>query len=218
MFERKKFKNAALIQLKGRMKTPVFATLISLAVAILFMDIFYPDHHAERTPVILLLQAFSLGTILIAYTKIFIALHNSAEKIPFAKFIDGFSSFASGTLGLLWFELWTTLWSFLFVIPGIVKSFSYSQMFFVIAENPKIKVTRAMNISKKLTQNHKAELFALSLSFLGWNILSIFTLGILQFWIIPYETMTFTNAYFYLKEEAFKTGVLTPADFLRGES
>ena len=86
-------------------------------------------------------------------------------------------------------------------------------MFYILSENPDVGIIKAMNISKVLTKGHKADLFVLTLTFIGWNFLSILTCGILFIWVIPYMTMTFTDAYYYLKQEALRTGKLTPADF-----
>lgn len=51
------------------------------------------------------------------------------------------------------------------------------------------------------------------LSFAGWEILNALTFGILSLWLKPYESMTFTNAYFNLKTEAISRNELSVADF-----
>ena len=129
-------------------------------------------------------------------------------------FLEGLEShWLNALLGSLWNFLWVFLWSLLFVIPGIVKSYSYSMMFSVIAENPKISAVKAMDISKVLTDGHKADLFVMDLSFLGWLILSCLSCGIGFIWLVPYMTMTETHAYYDLKRMAFSQNKLTPADF-----
>lgn len=217
MFERKEYKEAALRGLKGRMTVPAVVTLISslILIAVNSGDI-ASIQSGERSSTLLSIAAvFIHGSLLIACTRLLIQLHYSAEKVSFSDFISGFSYFLQGVLGLLWYMLWVTLWSFLFFIPGVVKAFSYSQMFFILAENPKISIFKAMNLSKILTRGHKCDLLVMALSFLGWDLLSVLTLGILQLWIMPYKGMAYTNAYFALKQEAFRTGILTPADFSR---
>ena len=86
-------------------------------------------------------------------------------------------------------------------------------MFYVLAENPKIGPMKAMDISKILTQGHKADLFMMDLSFFGWIFLTMLTSGIGFIWLHPYMTMTETYAYYDLKRMAFAQGKLTPADF-----
>ncbi len=156
---------------------------------------------------------FILGSVIIAFTSLFIKMFHTTEKLPFKEFISGFSQFLNGFLGILWYTLWTSLWTLVFVIPGIVKSFSYSQMFFIMAENPKISCTKAMRISKILTKGNKGDLFVMVLSFLLWDILNAITFGILGLWLIPYKTMSYTNAYYAMKAQALKLGSLTPEDF-----
>lgn len=136
------------------------------------------------------------------------------EKVTFSTFLEGIEThWVNALLGSLWNLLWVFLWSLLFIIPGIVKSYSYSMMFFVLAENPKINAMRAMDISKVLTNGHKADLFAMDLSFLGWALLSCLSFGIGFIWLVPYMKTTETFAYYDLKRMAFSQNKLTPADF-----
>ena len=95
--------------------------------------------------------------------------------------------------------LFTSLWSLLFVIPGIIKGLSYSQAMYILAENKGKPALECIAESKEMTNGHKGELFVLSLSFIGWMILGSITLGIAYIWITPYMQDTFTNAYNSLK-------------------
>ena len=213
MFERISYKKQACEQLKGKMKTPIIAIAITAAITAIAAGI--PQENLDGTTglILFLLISFINSVFFFAFLRIFIQIYNTKAKAEFSDFVNSFSYFVKAFLGFLWFYLWVGLWSLLFLIPGIVKAFSYTQMFFVLAENPKISVSKAMNISKVLTRNHKGDLFLMSLSFLGWEFLSLLTLFILQIWVKPYEAMSFTNAYYALKEEAFRTGSLTPAGF-----
>lgn len=82
-------------------------------------------------------------------------------------------------------SLFTFLWSLLFIIPGIVKSYAYSMGFYLIHRDPKLQPSDAIKESMKLTQGHKMQMFALDLSYLGWYFIGIFTLGILWLWVYP---------------------------------
>lgn len=95
--------------------------------------------------------------------------------------------------------LFTFLWSLLFVIPGIVKSFSYSMSMFILAENKGKAALECIDESKKMTEGHKMELFVLGLSFLGWALLCVITLGIASIWVVPYMETTYANVYNSLK-------------------
>ncbi|MFD0704280.1 DUF975 family protein [Alloscardovia venturai] len=98
---------------------------------------------------------------------------------------------------LVW--IFTFLWSLLLAIPGIVKSYSYSMSYYLTEDwgnqGYKLKSTEAINESRRLMKGHKWELFVLDLSFLGWIILTPFTLGFLLLWLVPY--MSATRAAFY---------------------
>ena len=139
---------------------------------------------------------------------------DSQGDVSFSTFLNGIElHWLNALLGSLWHFLWVFLWSLLFIIPGIVKLYSYSMMFFALAENPKIGATKAMDISKILTSGHKADLFLMDVSFLGWAVLSCLSFGIGFIWLVPYVKMTKTYAYYDLKRMAFAQSKLSPADF-----
>ena len=71
-------------------------------------------------------------------------------------------------------------WTLLFVIPGIVKMFSYLLVPYILAENPNLDSKRAIELSRKMMDGHKMEAFVLQLSFLGWAFLGSLTGGILH--------------------------------------
>lgn len=101
-------------------------------------------------------------------------------------------------------EIFATLWSLLFIIPGIIKSMAYSQAIFiykdeVTAGNDNPGFLDCITKSREMMNGHKAELFMLKLSFIGWFILSMFTAGIGLIWLIPYYYGTMVNYYERLK-------------------
>lgn len=216
MFDRKKYKNDALSQLKGKWKMPCLVSLIGFVI-IVCMNVV-----SEISLVMKLLSICIYGMIFTAQLSVFFKIvnlksddeKNLGNEISFKDFLGGFDNWLTSLLGTLWFCLWTWLWTLLFFVPGIVKAISYSLMFWVIAENPGISVRKAMNISKIMTRGHKADIFVLYLSFFGWFLLSCVTCGIGLIWLHPYVTTTMTNAYYDLKLEAFESKKLKPADFV----
>ena len=139
-------------------------------------------------------------------------MSRSPEKVGFSSFIQGLNLWAKAVLATLWNFLWTFLWSLLFIIPGIVKSIAYSQMYYLIVEYPELSVTKAMKISMLITKGHKADLFVMYLSFLGWIILATIPAGLGMIVLSPYMDMTFVNAYHALLKEAVESGKLKPED------
>ena len=103
--------------------------------------------------------------------------------------------------------LYTSLWSLLFVIPGIVKYYSYSQAMFIKAEYPDIPAAEALRLSQKMMDGHKADLLYLQLSFLGWFLLSALTYNILGIvYVFPYYHAAMAFAYEEIKAEAISRG------------
>lgn len=212
MFNRVQYKKDALATLKDNWNIPCLLAIVYLILT------------ALSTTGTSILCACVSGIICVGMTftfmKMIVVSHalagteEAAEKISFNTFLEGIESrWLTALLGSLWNLLWVSLWSLLFVIPGIVKAYSYSMMFYVIAENPKIGAMKAMDISKVLTQGHKANLFMMDLSFFGWAFLSMLSCGIGFIWLLPYMVMAKTYAYYDLKRMAFAQGKLTPADF-----
>ncbi len=230
MFNRKKYKQDALNALKNNWKWPIVISLVYLLINACFTTIgdfdydtiaqsghyAFEVHKSITNPFdgfFNLIHIIVAGILTIALSHVFLTLAVKQKPVTFTTFTQGLELWLTGILGTLWFMLWFILWSALFFIPGIIKAISYSQMFFILAENPKIGPIKAMDLSKILTKGHKADIFVMILSFTGWLILSLMSAGIGLIWLTPYYETSFANAYLGLKEEAFRTGYLVPADF-----
>lgn len=87
------------------------------------------------------------------------------------------------------------LWSLLLVIPGIIKALAYSQTFFVLKDHPEYGILQAITESRKLMDGYKWKYFLLQLSFIGWVLLAILTLGIGLLWVIPYMNASYATFY-----------------------
>ena len=97
-------------------------------------------------------------------------------------------------------NLFIGLWSLLFIIPGIIKSYEYRLVPYIISENPAMNYKDALAESKKLMMGNKWKSFVLDLSFIGWDILSALTLGVLDiFFVGPYKASTDAALYETLK-------------------
>lgn len=133
----------------------------------------------------------------------------------FAPYGNGRFWSSVGTMALT--SLYTFLWSLLFVIPGIIKAYSYSQTIFIKAENPNIPASRAIKLSMDMMEGHKEDLFALHCSFLGWLILSGFTYNILGIvYVFPYYYAALAFAYEEIKADAASRGVIDISEITGG--
>ena len=93
------------------------------------------------------------------------------------------------------------LWSLLLIVPGIMKSFSYQMVPYILSEDPDIEPKEALDRSEAMMVGHRWELFVLDLSFFGWIMLSIITLGLgYIFYVGPYMNATYAEFYQALKE------------------
>lgn len=141
----------------------------------------------------IVLPAFTLSTM-----RLFLNVIAGGE--PEAKdAFYGFEDFWAAVKVNFFVSLYTFLWSLLFVIPGIVKCFSYSMAWYILAENKGKSAHECIEESKRMTNGHKMELFVLGLSFIGWILLGYVTCGIAYIWVYPYIQATFANAYQSLK-------------------
>lgn len=105
--------------------------------------------------------------------------------------------------------VFTYLWTLLFIIPGIIKALSYSQALYIKGENPNISASRAIELSKIMMNGHKWDIFYLQLSFIGWNILSSLTFGILGIvYVFPYYYAAHAFAYEEIKADAAARGII----------
>ena len=85
----------------------------------------------------------------------------------------------------------------LFIIPGIIAGYKYAMVSHVLAENPELSAREALQRSKELMRGNKWRLFCLHFSFIGWDILTVLTLGLLGLWVVPFKAAS--NAVFYQK-------------------
>ncbi len=98
--------------------------------------------------------------------------------------------------------IFVLLWSILLIIPGIIAAFSYSLVLYIALDDPNLGAMETIKKSKEMMKGNKWKLFCLSMSFIGWAILGIFTVGILYFWLIPYISTSSAIFYDDIKKKA----------------
>ena len=91
--------------------------------------------------------------------------------------------------------LYVFLWSLLLIIPGIMKSYSYAMVSYLLSENPQLTPQEALHRSAAMMDGNRMRLFSLHLSFIGWDLLATLTFGIGYLWLTPYKEAA--NAAFY---------------------
>ena len=152
---------------------------------------------------------YGLGSIFnyLIMAPLILGMHKIALKAIRAKTVkvsmlsEGLSPYGTCVLLRLLDELFLSLWSLLFVIPGIMRAFSYSLGTFVLADNPNMTQSEAREESIHLMDGNKWRLARLYLSFIGWLLLSVLTCGLLLLFVLPYMYVSLACFYEQVKAE-----------------
>ena len=97
-------------------------------------------------------------------------------------------------------DLYIVLWGLLLIIPGIIKSYEYRMVNYILAENPEMNTKDVFAMSRDMMRGNKWRAFVLDLSFLGWHLLSLITVGLAGiFYVFPYRNMTNAALYEFLR-------------------
>lgn len=187
---RAELKSLAKQQIKGNIGILFLISLVIFGITALANTIPVVGSLAS---VLVVAPAFSIaGTII--YLKL-----AQGVKPEISELFNHFGKFWASFKVTFLVGLFTALWSLLFVIPGIVKGFSYSMAMYILAENPEMPALEAISRSKAMMNGHKLELFVLGLSFIGWMLLCTITCGIAFIWVGPYMNATMVNFYNSIK-------------------
>lgn len=177
-----------------------------------------PEPEIVNTSVSVRTGVGSLAALLLAgplavglnYFHVMNILGRDEEVLVSTPFRAAFTNYPRKLGGSLWMELFVFLWSLLFIIPGIIKTFSYAMTPYILADCPNVKAKDALKLSMRIMKGHKWELFVFDLSFIGWYLLSILTVGILNvFFTDPYRYNSLATYYLEVREEALRTGAIT---------
>jgi uncharacterized membrane protein len=110
---------------------------------------------------------------------------------------------------MLYKSVLTFLWFLLLIIPGIIKSYAYRMVPYILSDNPNMEYNRALELSVKMTDGEKLNMWVLDLSFIGWYLLGtlLFFIGVI--FVFPYENATKAELYLVLRKHALDEGICT---------
>lgn len=144
---------------------------------------------------VILLDVFICNPIEVGCKRFYVRNLNESAQVGNVGFAFD-NHYKNITKTMFFRDLYTILWTLLFIIPGIVKSYEYQMIPYLLAENPQMSREQAFAESKRMMSGQKWRAFVLDLSFIGWNILSAITLGILGiFYVQPYMDATHAALY-----------------------
>ena len=162
---------------------------------------------------VLLIMAFSfiwntfIGyPVMVGMNRFFMENRLSGSKIDRLFYVFKSGNYLNVVKTMFLLNLKVFLWSLLLLIPGIIKSYEYYMVPYILAENPGISSKRAFEISKEMTNGEKFDIFWLGLSFFGWILLGTLACGIGVLFVEPYIQTTFAELYQVMREKAHNNG------------
>ena len=147
------------------------------------------------------INTFLINPLGVGIRRFFV--QNLDHKAAIGELAYGFDNHYKNIVIVLFFKnLFTFFWTLLFIIPGIIKAYEYRMIVYILGENPEMERHTAFALSKELMSGQKWNAFVLDLSFIGWRILGLFTIGLLNiFYVAPYQYHTNAALYDSLKRE-----------------
>jgi uncharacterized membrane protein len=183
------FRQLAWGKLSGNWGGPIAVSLVYLVITSILSYITQNMLYAGLITVIV------TAPLQIGLYKYYILFSKSLNP-EFDVLFDGFKeSFVKSILLTYLTGIFIFLWLLLLIIPGIIKAFAYAMAPYILAEDPNIGITEALDRSQEMMNGYKMDLFILILSFFGWFLLGIVTLGIAFIWVAPYVSLAMAEFY-----------------------
>lgn len=190
------YKNLALKDLEGKWANVAIATFIYLAITAGVGSIFDFTIFQGSSYIWSILTA----PLLWGYVVFFLRLMRS-EDTSLGHLFDGYKDFLRIFLAIFLMSIAVAIGFVLLIIPGIILSLGLVMTLFILKDDEQISAMDSLKQSWNMMDGHKVEFLWLNLSFIGWIILSLFTLGIGFLFLLPYMYTTFAHYYEDLKAE-----------------
>lgn len=201
------YKRTALAALKGNWAEAVLCVVVYVAIFIAVDG--YPILSTIPGSLVFMagtpslwLWPFSLLTVLIlwnleagVYNTFRLLVENGDNRLTANMFRTGFRGYIHKLCGFFLYGIIVCAGLVLFVIPGVIWAFAYAMVPYILDEEPDLSLFQTFRKSRLMMRGHKFDYFWLILSFIGWGLLSILTLGIGLLWLMPYVQAT--SAAFY---------------------
>lgn len=129
-----------------------------------------------------------LGSLVgVGYSKFNLDLVDRRQETEIGTLFGYFRHWRTVVVAGLLRTLYIFLWTLLFIIPGIVASYSYAMTNYILAEHPEMSASEAIERSSEMMTGNRWRLFCLRFSFIGWELLSVLSLGLGELWLRPYK-------------------------------
>lgn len=200
------YKNRALASLEGNWKDAALATLffsVIIETPVFFINFFIFNGLGSIWSLLMLPATWGFYILFLNLIR--------GVKIEWRSIFDGYKDWERIGITMILSALYILLWLLLLIVPGIIKSLAYSMTPYILKDDLQIKENEALKKSEQMMEGHKMQLFLLQLSFIGWAILCIFTLGIGFFFLIPYMDTAIAHFYEDVKDE-YESSAVTSAE------
>ena len=160
--------------------------------------------------------AFVAMPIKVGECKYFVTARNGDQS--FAHVFDNFKggNYMPTVKAMFFYYIEIYLWSLLFIIPGVIKAYEFALVPYLIAENPKMDIKRAKEISKQTMNGEKFNFWVLQLSFIGWVLLGCLACGIGVYFVLPYQNATYAEFYMCMRAKMLSFGYTTEDELTGG--
>ncbi|MDO4940195.1 MAG: DUF975 family protein [Erysipelotrichaceae bacterium] len=158
--------------------------------------------------VMLLVSIFLKDMYKISFKRVFLEGYRYEKvKASAFSFLFKVKKVTKACLTIFITSVFQILWDFT-IIGGIIKSYSYFLVPYIVAENPNIKSLDAITLSRRMMDGHKWECFKLDISFIGWYLLKVVTFGLSDvFFTNPYYESTVIEYYAYIRNLAIENKI-----------
>lgn len=200
MILRSELKKSAKNQLKYNWATAIGITIVSTLISWIPNILVTINNESFIMSIIIQIITLAItGPLTIGQCKFFINIANESNP-TFSDLWYGFNNTLKGMVMALLVAIIVFIGTIFLIIPGIILTFMYSQVYYIMAENPDISIIDCLKESSRIMKGHKMDLFVLQLSFIGWMILTGITSGIAGLYVLPYYNATLNNFYLQIKD------------------
>jgi uncharacterized membrane protein len=177
--------------------SPIFNPVIIGVALIVFIVIF---------AVAFALTFFVGNPLIVGKNRFFMCNRDEKTGVGAIGYAFSGGSYLNVVKTMFFMQLFNLFWYFLFIIPGIIKSYEYAMIPYILSENPEIDRKRAFELSKEMMMGQKWNYFVLQISFIGWYLLGLLACCIGVLFVNPYYEATLSEFYGWARENMIATG------------
>ena len=195
------YKNRAIASLKDKWMDAAIVALVYFVISE-GIDFAVSSFLATETGVVFqLIWLLACAPLTWAFGVMFLDFIRGNE-LKVGKLFDGYKDCIRIGIAFFLYFLVVLVGVIFFIVPGIIFAMMFAQVPYILRDDENIGVIDALKKSANMMKGHKIQLFLLYLSFIGWAILAILTLGIGYLFLFPYMYTTVAHYYEDLKSES----------------